>query len=245
MPAAPSGIEMHLPNKTLIWLLILCVSGASAAAAKKAKKTSEPGALDRYIQEALAHPSSPPAQPSPGSLWSPASRLVELGSDVRASQVDALITIVVVESASAVAQGATKSQRTSALTSSVTSLAGKKSTAGALANLAGANTASSLDGQGTTSRSATLNTTLSARVTHVLPNGYLVVEGNKEVVVNSEHQMVTVRGVVRPTDLATNNSIQSDQIAQMEIKVDGKGVVNDAVRRPFILWRLIMGLLPF
>jgi flagellar L-ring protein precursor FlgH len=51
--------------------------------------------------------------------------------------------------------------------------------------------------------------------------------------------------VVRPADLATNNSIQSDQIAQMEIKVDGKGVVNDAVRRPFILWRLIMGLLPF
>ena len=232
-------------NKTLPWLLILCASGASAAADKKAKKPPVPGALDRYIQEALAHPSSPPAQPSPGSLWSPASRLVELGSDMRASQVDDLVTIVVVESASAVVQGATKTQRTSALSSSVPSLAGKKSATGALANLAGANTASSLDGQGTTSRSASLNTTLSARVTHVLPNGYLVVEGNKEVVVNSEHQMVTVRGVVRPADLATNNSIQSDQIAQMEIKVDGKGVVNDAVRRPFILWRLIMGLLPF
>ena len=83
-----------------------------------------------------------------------------------------------------------------------------------------------------TSRSATLSTTLSARVTHVLPNGYLVVQGNKEVVVNSEHQMVVVRGVVRPADLATDNSIQSNQIAQMEIKVDGKGVVNDAIRRP-------------
>ena len=90
-----------------------------------------------------------------------------------------------------------------------------------------------------------LSTALSARIREVLPNGYLVVQGNKEVVVNSEHQMVTVRGVVRPADLATNNSIQSDQIAQMEIKVDGKGVVNDAIRRPFILWRLIMGLLPF
>jgi flagellar L-ring protein precursor FlgH len=56
---------------------------------------------------------------------------------------------------------------------------------------------------------------------------------------------VVVRGVVRPADLATDNSIQSNQIAQMEIKVDGKGVVNDAIHRPFILWRLIMGLLPF
>jgi len=105
---------MRSPNKTLAWLLILCASGAVAATGKKAKKPSEASALDRYIQEAMAHPSSPPAQPSPGSLWSPASRLVELGSDVRASQVDDLITIVVVESASAVVQGATKTQRTSA-----------------------------------------------------------------------------------------------------------------------------------
>jgi flagellar L-ring protein precursor FlgH len=236
---------MCSPFRILAWLLILCPSGALLAADAKSKKPPVPSALDRYIQEALAHPSSPPAQPSPGSLWSPASRLVELGSDVRAGQVDDLVTIMVEESASAVAQGASKTQRTSALSSSVTSLAGKKSLNGALANLAGANTASSLDGQGTTTRSATLNTTLSARVTHVLPNGYLVVEGNKEVVVNSEHQMVTVRGVVRPADLATDNSIRSNQIAQMEIKIDGKGVVNDAVRRPFILWRVIMGLLPF
>ena len=75
----------------------------------------------------------------------------------------------------------------------------------------------------------------------MLPNGYLVLEGTKEVVVNSEHQMVTVRGVVRPADLATGNTIQSNQIAQMEIKIDGKGVVNDAIRRPYILCRLLMG----
>jgi flagellar L-ring protein FlgH len=82
-------------------------------------------------------------------------------------------------------------------------------------------------------------------VTHVLPNGYLVLEGAKDVMVNSEHQLVTVRGVVRPVDLSPGNTIRSDQIAQMEIKINGKGVVNDAIRRPFILYRILLGLLPF
>jgi flagellar L-ring protein precursor FlgH len=71
-----------------------------------------------------------------------------------------------------------------------------------------------------------------------------VVEGSKEVVVNSEHQTVTVRGIIRPVDLVAN-TIQSDQIAQLELKIDGKGVVNDVVRRPNILYRILLGLLPF
>ncbi len=91
----------------------------------------------------------------------------------------------------------------------------------------------------------TLTTTLTARVTHVLPNGYLVVEGSKDIQINSEHQAITVRGVVRPTDLTPGNVVRSDHLAQMEIRLNGKGVVNDAVRRPFILYRLLMGLLPF
>ncbi len=77
----------------------------------------------------------------------------------------------------------------------------------------------------------------------MLPNGYLVVEGTKEVQVNSERQIVTVRGVVRPNDLA-NNTVLSDHLAQLEVRVNGKGVVSDAIRRPFFLYRLLMGVLP-
>ena len=72
-----------------------------------------------------------------------------------------------------------------------------------------------------------------------------MVEGTKDVQVNSERQVVTVRGVIRPADLTTANTILSDQIAQMEIRVNGKGVVGDAIRRPFILYRLLLGILPF
>jgi len=79
----------------------------------------------------------------------------------------------------------------------------------------------------------------------LLPNGNLVVRGQKELSVNSEHQIITIQGVVRPADLSPVNSITSDRVAQMEVHVDGKGVVGDAVKRPFILYRLLLGLLPF
>ena len=80
---------------------------------------------------------------------------------------------------------------------------------------------------------------------HVLPNGYMSVEGVKELVVNAETQLVTVRGLVRPADLTPGNLIRSDRLANLEVRINGKGVVNDSVRRPNILYRILLGILPF
>lgn len=229
----------------MLWIAL----AAGAAGAKKPAK--EPAtALDRYIAEAAGRagaPASGPgaAAPSPGSLFAPGGRLGDLVRDPRASQVDDIVTIVVADRASAVAKGTTNTARQSSAKYSVGSLLGVPSAKGGLANLAGVNGDSQLQGQGTTSRETVLSTTLSARVTHVLPNGYLVVEGQKENLVNSERQTVIVRGVVRPTDLGPANSVSSNRLAQLEIRINGKGVVGDAVRRPFFLYRLLMGLLPF
>jgi flagellar L-ring protein precursor FlgH len=233
---------MH--SRIYLLTFVLAVFATASHGAEKRKKGPEPSALDKYLQEALKQPAEP-VTPSAGSLWSPASRLTNLGSDVRAAQVDDLVTIVVSEQASAVATGATKTARTSTAQSQVAALGGKKSVNGAAQNLLNLSTAQALDGSGSTSRGATLNATLSARVVHVLPNGYLVLEGTKEVQVNSERQVVTVRGVIRPADLSTGNIISSNQIAQMEIRINGKGVVNDSVRRPNILYRILLGILPF
>jgi flagellar L-ring protein precursor FlgH len=102
-----------------------------------------------------------------------------------------------------------------------------------------------LNGQGETIRETELKTVLSARVTHVLPNGNLVIEGTKAVTVNSETQKVLVRGVVRPYDLSTGNAVRSDQIAMLEVSVAGRGVIGDVVRQPNFLYRLLLGILPF
>jgi len=124
-------------------------------------------------------------------------------------------------------------------------LAGITRALGPWANLANTSGDTELNGQGTTSRSTSLNTVLTARVIGVLPNGGLVVEASKDIQVNSEYQTITVRGVVRPADIDTTNSVQSDRLGQLEVRINGKGVVNDAIKRPFFLWRLLLGLLPF
>jgi flagellar L-ring protein precursor FlgH len=78
-----------------------------------------------------------------------------------------------------------------------------------------------------------------------MPNGNLIVEGIKDVQANSEKQRITVRGVIRWNDLSPQNMVRSDRIGQMQIEINGKGVVGDAIRRPNILYRILLGILPF
>lgn len=215
------------------------------ANAKKVKppKTSP---IDEYVR-AAAERAAPLGQPGPaaGSLWNPGSRLGDMARDLRASQVDDIVTIVVSEQASATATGATSSSRKSSTKNSITSLLGQKSAKGALANLAQTSGDTELAGKGQTSRSTAITTTLTARVTNVLSNGNLVVEASKDMMVNSERQIVKVRGVVRPTDLSSDNQVQSSRLGLLELQVNGKGVIGDAIRRPSILYRILLGLLPF
>src|SRR5262249_36768310 len=154
-----------------------------------------------------------------------------------------LVTITVSENASATSTGATTTQRASSAKSNVNAIAGHSPrTLGTLVDMS-SNT--KLDGEGTTSRSHQLSTTVSARVTHVLPNGNLVVEGVRQIGINSEQQTISLRGIVRPSDLAADNSVLSDRLAMLDVRVNGKGVVGDAIRRPNFLYRLLLGLLPF
>ncbi len=226
--------------------LSLLLIGAGCLLASKKDKVAKPSPLETYVEQAGRRATDPASQQSsPGSLWSPMAGLADLARDHRASQIDDIVTIVVAERASAVATGSTKSSRTSSANNSITSLAGPTKVGGALASLTGISGASKLDGQGTTTRDTTLTTSLSARVVQVLPNGYLVVEGTKNIQVDSEHQIVSVHGVIRPADITTANTVSSTRLAELEVRINGKGVVNDAIRRPFILYRLLLGILPF
>jgi flagellar L-ring protein precursor FlgH len=225
--------------------VLLAVLVAPLLPAKKKTPTPPPPTpLDRYVNEATAR-SAEAGATTPGAIWISGSRLADAARDVRASQVDDVLTVVVAEQASAVTSGTTKTARSSSTKNSISALAGVTKAAGPLASLAGLSGDTQLAGQGTTSRQTTLTTTLTARVTHVLPNGGLVVEATKDIQINAERQTITVRGVVRPADIDPTNSVQSNRLGQLEVRVNGKGVVGDAIKRPFILYRLLLGLLPF
>jgi flagellar L-ring protein precursor FlgH len=165
--------------------------------------------------------------------------------DYRATRVGDIVTIVVAEQATANAQGVTSTKRTSSAKASVNSLFGPKSAASALTNLADLGGQQQLDGQGSTSRQTTLSTTVSARVLKVLPNGNLIVEATKLVAVNSDTQTVSLRGIIRPIDIGPDNSISSNRLAYLEVRMNGRGVITDAIHRPNIVYRLLLGILPF
>ena len=221
----------------------LLISGVLLAAKKKpAVPVQSP--LDRYVTDARARSAAAPVA-TPGGIWAPGSRVADAARDLKASQIDDIITVLVVESASAVAKGTTKTARTSSTKNSVSALAGITKAAGPWANLTGLSGDTQLSGQGTTSRDIVISTTLTARVSGVLPNGAMLVEATKDIEINSERQTITVRGVVRPADIASDNTVRSDRLGQLELRVNGKGVVGDAIKRPFILYRILLGLLPF
>lgn len=223
-----------------IWLAV------APLMAKKPKPAAPDSAqqLENYVQE-ITRRSQQVSNASPGSLYSSVGRLADAFRDVRASQVFDLVTVVVSDQASAVSSGVTNTSRKSSANAAVTSLAGPIKAAKPLSSLLNTTGSQQLQGQGTTSRTSTLTTTLTAMVTDVLPNGNLVVQGQKEIVVNSERQVVTVRGIIRPVDLSPLNEVPSDRLAQLQVLVNGKGVVGDSIKRPFILYRLLLGLLPF
>jgi len=180
---------------------------------------------------------------SPGSLYSASGRLADNARDVRAGEVNDIVTIIVNEAASAIVSGTSSSSRKSSVNASITGAYGI--TTPKLTNLLGATNDTELAGSGVTSRNLALSTTISARVVEVQSNGNLVIEGTRDIGVNSDKQTITVHGVVRPADLSSANMVNSVQVANLQVKVTGKGVVGDAVRRPNFLYRLLLGLLPF
>jgi flagellar L-ring protein FlgH len=180
---------------------------------------------------------------SPGSLYSASGRLADNARDVRAGEVNDIVTIIVNEAASAVVSGVSSSSRKSSVNASITAAYGV--TGSKLNNLLGLTNDTELAGAGTTSRNLSLSTTISARVIEVQSNGNLVIEGTRDIGVNSDKQTITVHGIVRPADLSSSNMVYSVQVANLQVKVTGKGVVGDAIRRPNFLYRLLLGLLPF
>jgi flagellar L-ring protein FlgH len=93
------------------------------------------------------------------------------------------------------------------------------------------NSNSSAAGQGSTARSERIQMSVAAIVTRVLPNGYLLIEGSQEVLVNFEQRTLHVAGVIRPADISPDNTISYEKIAEARIAYGGKGRLTE-VQQP-------------
>jgi len=107
-----------------------------------------------------------------------------------------------------------------------------------------ANTKNDFDGSGETTRGGSLTATITARVVDVLPNGNLALEGKREISINNETKEILVQGIVRPRDLAYDNSVYSTQIADAKIIYTGVGILGEK-QKPGWLARIVDGVWPF
>ena len=85
---------------------------------------------------------------------------------------------------------------------------------------------------------------LAGLVTQVMPNGNLVVQARQEVRVNSELRDLSVSGVVRPQDIASDNTVLHDRMAEARISYGGRGQLT-SVQTPRWGQQVIDAVLPF
>jgi flagellar L-ring protein precursor FlgH len=102
----------------------------------------------------------------------------------------------------------------------------------------------SYKGSGTVEREEKINTEVAAMITQILPNGNLVIQGSQEVNVNYEVRRIAISGIIRPSDIGSNNSIHSNLIAESRIQYGGRGQVFD-VQQPRMLDQIVDIVAPF
>ena len=98
--------------------------------------------------------------------------------------------------------------------------------------------------QGRLTREESLDFYIPCRITDVRDNGNLVIEGNKSSGIGEEGSIITVSGIVRPDTIGPDFKVESNQVAELDIREIPRGNVFDTVRRPWGT-RLVEQLKPF
>ncbi len=178
-----------------------------------------------------------------GSLWSEERQYGFLFGDLKAHNVGDVVTVRIVESSRGNKNASTKTEKDSSLSTSISAFFGmspdKLSQGGV-----GAETSEKHDGSGSTSRSSDLSAVLTAKVIDRLPNGNLVIDGRREVIVNNETQLISLSGIVRPEDIGPSNMVLSTYISDAKIVYTGDGVIGDKQKVGWFV-RIMDAIWPF
>jgi flagellar L-ring protein precursor FlgH len=182
-------------------------------------------------------------QATVGSLWTAEGRLDDFSSDYKARSLNDTITILASVQTTAAQSGSVDSERTLTSSSSITGLLGR--TPSAVNPLLSGQSSSVLKGQGSTASNTTFATSLTGKVIAVFPNGNMVVQAERQIFMNNQHENIIVRGMVRPGDIGPANTVPSSALSNLEIEMKGKGIIADGVRPPNPITRAILWLLNF
>jgi flagellar L-ring protein precursor FlgH len=149
--------------------------------------------------------------------------------DYRARLVGDTITIQIVEKISATQTSTSSIDKSGTIGAGVTALPGIAANSFGLGRASvGMNSANTFAGKGSTVNSNDFSGTITATVTEVLPNGHLLIAGEKQIGVNHNVDVLRFSGQVDPRAIQSGNTVASAQIANVRIEHRGRGQQADA-----------------
>ena len=168
------------------------------------------------------------AQKNNGAIYQQ-GMVVGLFEDTTARNVGDNITIELMESATALASSNTKTEKSQNVELPPPKLAGEPVTSEGQDVLNNEIEAGrDFRGGGESDQSHSFQGVITVTVADVLPNGYLVVRGEKLISLNQSEEFIQFSGIVRPQDIDLNNTVESRKVGNVRISYAGKGVLNQA-----------------
>ena len=194
-------------------------------------------AMSPARQEVLGAHDTSDRPASSNSLWRNGARA--FFHDQRASKVGDILTVQINIKDNATVSNETDTSRATSSDGGISHFFGLETLAQKIlpgspdtGHLVTAGSTSSMTGKGAVNRSEAVSLTIAAVVNKVLANGNLMIEGRQEVRINQELRELTVAGIVRPEDIAADNTIQHTQIAEARVSYGGRGAVSRVQKVP-------------
>ncbi|MCB1737213.1 MAG: flagellar basal body L-ring protein FlgH [Gammaproteobacteria bacterium] len=221
---------------------------ALLAAATLSGCNSAPVRDPEYAPPPVPVPAQQPATAVTGSLFTPGTRHLVLWEDNRAAHVGDLLTIKLIEKMDATKSSSVTADRSTSVSVTNPTLFGRTfklsdNPNDTLASSLSASTSNA--GSGDAAKSNTLEGTITVSVIEVQPNGNLTVRGEKLVGINQGHEYIRIEGIVRPDDIAPDNTVESTRIANVMIDYGGEGPVADASKVGWLARFFISAIFPF
>ena len=189
-----------------------------------------------------SYPEPPASRPKKFSLWD--DRQSRLFTDPRALRAGDILTVNIKLNDRANFKNQNDRSRTAARKLGYDINLGWEQASTSGKGDAGLSSSTETNADGEIKRSEDIALNVAAVVTEVLPNGNLMIRGSQEVRVNYELRVLTIAGMVRPSDIGAENTIPYERIAEARISYGGRGRVSE-VQQPAYGQQVLDQVLPF
>ncbi|MFT4823252.1 MAG: flagellar L-ring protein precursor FlgH [Halioglobus sp.] len=223
--------------------LILLVIPALLSACMNSPNRIHP---DYASAEPIDYYPEPEARESTGSIYGDNAYNMVLFEDLRARQVGDILTVLLAEATDAAKTSDTTLDKSNSTSITDPILGGKARVIGTDSNLGfDLSSSHSFDGESASNQSNSLQGSITVTIAKVFPGGNLYIQGEKWIQINQGNEYIRLRGIIRPVDISTTNTIVSTKIADARISYGGTGATADVNKVGWLSRFFISPIWPF